>query len=278
MSRSAWIALSLVERVGSKTLRALMTHFEGDLEAVFRADEADLRRIPGIGAKLAQNIRAVDLAHVETQLAEWQMQGVIVLTSDDDGYPASLRAVADAPPTLFVRGTLPTKRAIAIVGTRTPSEYAREMAYQIAVKLAERNCTVISGLARGIDTAAHLSALNVDGQTVGVLGSGVNKVYPPENQELAEHICKRGALVSEVAPLEAPSSSRLVARNRIISGLSSAVIVVETGEDGGAMYAAKRAREQGRRVYTLDLPVSGNQKLMSEGVDVLDASLCNLPE
>jgi DNA processing protein len=269
LSRTAWIALSLVERVGNKTLHALLEYFDGDLESVFDAEASELQRIPGIGPKLAQSIYAVDLEQVESYLMDWESLGVQVLTLDDENYPSILRAVAAAPATLFVRGTLAFGQAVAIVGTRSPSDNARDLAHKTGVDAVRKGSTVVSGLARGIDTTAHLGALSTEGHTIAVLGSGVCNIYPPENEALANRILERGALVSEVAPYDGPSSARLVARNRIISGLSNQVIVVETSTDGGAMHAAKRAREQGRTIYTFDLPISGNQQLIAEGAEIL---------
>ncbi len=272
MDRTAWVALSLTERIGTKTLRALLKQFDNDLDAVLRADEAALREVPGIGAKMAQHIRSVDLVQVAAWLVEWEAQGITLLTLNDAAYPAALLAVADAPPTLFVRGTATfCASAVAIVGRRSPSPPAREIAYHLGVHWAQQGYTIVSGLARGIDTAAHQGALSVAGGATGaVLGCGVNQIYPPENEPLAAQIMQHGALVSEVAPFAPPSTPRLVARNRIISGLCEILIVVETEDDGGAMHAAKRAREQGRRVCVVDLPVSGNQQLLREGAEKLD--------
>lgn len=270
MDRTAWVALSVTERVGSKTLRALLTHFDANLNAILQADEAALREVPGVGAKVAQSIRSINLAQVEAWLAEWQSQGIKALIVDDEDYPPALREVADAPPTLFVRGSLPGAPAVALVGRRSPTPQARDMAHQLGAQWAQQGYVVVSGLARGIDTAAHQGALSVDGGcTIAVLGCGVNHIYPPENEALAARMMERGALVSEVAPFAPPSTPRLVARNRIISGWCERVIVVETEEDGGAMHAAKRAREQGRPISTLDLPLSGNQKLIRDGADVI---------
>jgi DNA processing protein len=157
---------------------------------------------------------------------------------------------------------------MAIVGTRNPSAQAYQIATALGTHFAHSGSTVVSGLARGIDTAAHLGALQAGGHTLAVLGSGVCNIYPPENAALAFRILETSALVSEVPPFDGPSTPRLVARNRIISGLSEGVIVVESNDDSGAMHAAKRAREQNRRVYTFDLPASGNQKLIAEGAKV----------
>ncbi len=275
----AWIALSLVEHVGAKKLRALVDFFDGDLRAALEADPTTLRRVPGIGVKIAAAIRAVDLPAVAAAIPCWQDAGIALLTLNDPAYPAALRALDDAPPTLFVAGTLRAGtwrdgRAVAVVGTRSPSRTAADAARQIGFELAQRGFQVISGLALGIDSGAHIGALaQPDGVTAAVLGSGVLNVYPPGNRALAQAIRGRGALLSEVHPDAQPKPSTLVARNRIISGLCEALIVVETEVDGGAMHAARRAVEQGRRVYTLDYASSGNRALIEAGAGVITPDL-----
>lgn len=260
----AWVALSLVEHLGGIKLRSLVAHFNGDLRAILSADEAALRQVSGIGPKIAASIRAVDVGRVERALTRWQEHGVRLITLNDPEYPPVLRALDDAPPTLFVRGDWsPTFRAVAIVGTRQPHAASVEAAQQLGYTLASRGYTIVSGLALGIDAAAHLGALSSPGgHTLAVLGCGVLNIYPPENRTLANAIFRRGALLSEVHPAAEAKTPALVARNRLISGLCDAVIVVETSVDGGAMYAARRAFEQGRHVYALDTAASGNRALI----------------
>jgi DNA processing protein len=276
---TGWVTLSLADRLGSKTLRALLDHFDGDYAAIFRADSAALQRVPGVGPRIAENILALDQAEISRALDEWQAAGVHVWPAVNPHYPARLRPLADAPATLFVRGQQPTPagRSVALVGTRQPSERAAATARQLACELAGRGYTIISGLARGVDTEAHLGALKAaGGHTLAVLGCGVLNIYPPDNLRLAEAILRTGALLSEVRPDAGPSSARLVARNRIISGLSDALIVVETGADGGAMYAARWARDQGRPVYALDYPASGNRALIDSGAIPISPDLRRL--
>jgi len=271
---AAWVALSLVEHLGGRKLRALLTAFDDDVEAVLAADDHALQRVPGIGPKLSAAIRAVSVPSVARDIARWQSQGVLLLASGGPGYPARLEALGDdAPPVLFVRGApeaLEAPRSAAIIGTRQPSANAREAAYRLGMDLAHAGWVVVSGLAAGIDAAAHSGALSGRGRALAVLGSGVMQIFPPEHGELAALILRQGgALVSEVSPDARASTPRLVARNRLISGLSDAVLVAETSADGGAMYAARAAQAQGRRLYTLDLPVTGNQALVSEGAVLL---------
>lgn len=272
---AAWVALSLVEHVGAKKLRALAAFFEGDLTAALAADDKTLRRVPGIGAKIAASIRAVDVGAVAAEIPRWNAQGITLVTLNDAAYPAALRGLDDAPPTLFGRGALmDVGRAVAVVGMREPPRKAAEAARQIGYELAQRGFQVISGMALGIDSAAHIGALaHPGGVTAAVLGSGVLNIYPPGNRGLAEAIRGRGCLLSEVHPDAQPKPSTLVARNRIISGLCEAVIVVETEHDGGAMHAARRAVEQGRRLYTLESDASGNRELIEAGAAVIGPDL-----
>jgi DNA processing protein len=271
---SAWVALSLVEHVGTRKLRALSEAFGGDFDAVLRADAAALQRVPGIGPKIAASIRAIDLPAVAAAIPRWHEAGITLLTLNDPAYPAALRALEDAPPTLFVLGAWREMRAVAVVGTRSPSREAVEAARQIGFELAQRGIQVISGLALGIDSAAHTGALaHPGGITAAVLGSGVLNLYPPGNRALAQAIRGRGALLSEVHPDAQPKPSALVARNRIISGLCEAVIVVQTEIDGGAMHAARRATDQGRRVYTLDSAATGNRELLGSGASLITPTL-----
>jgi DNA processing protein len=258
-----WLALSLLHKVGKKTLSALMETF-GDAESVLQADMKALLQVRGVGLKTAEAIRAVDLNVIRSEIEQWQAKGVSIYPAYATDYPSALQPLDDAPPTLFVRGILnPQAKAVAIVGTRSPSDEARNIAFELGKCLAEQGWTIVSGLAHGIDTAAHEGALSVaDGRTVAVLGGGVLNIYPVENESLAQRILEQGALVGENHPDATPNAARLVSRNRIISGLCQHVIVVETGIDGGAMYAARFATTQGRIVHAVGLPVSGNLELL----------------
>lgn len=270
----AWVALSLVEHIGAKKLRALADHFDGDLDAALHADAKSLQRVSGIGPKIAASIMAIDLNLVRAALPRWHEAGISILTLDDAAYPAALRDVDDAPATLFASGRWQEGRAVAVVGTRSPDRASAEAARQIAYELAQRGYHVISGLALGIDSAAHIGALaQPGGVTSAVLGCGILNIYPPENRPLGQAVRQRGALLSEVHPAAKPKPSTLVARNRIISGLCEAVIVVQTERDGGAMHAAQRALEQRRQVYTLEHEASGNRALIEAGARVITADL-----
>ena len=264
-ARAHWVALSLSPHIGAITFSNLLRHFRDDFAAIFAASAPELRKVPGVGPKIARDILSIDPARIAREMTAWEGQGIRILTSSEACYPAPLRAVVDHPPTLFARGChqrLASQRSIAIVGTRAPSQVAKMLTLQLATRLARAGCTVVSGLALGIDAAAHAAVLEAGGRAIAVLGSGVLNVYPPRNRALAARIMESGAVVSEAHPELAPNAQRLVARNRIISGLSDAVVLVESAADGGAMHTARFAREQGRKVYTFRLRASGNDQLI----------------
>lgn len=273
MPDAAWVALSLIRNVGGRTMRALVAEFNGDLRAALRAPPAELRRVPGVGEKIAHAIARVDLDATAQALARWQARGVQVVTLHDRAYPPHLRAQDDAPPTLFVLSDAPFSaervrqpRTLAIIGTRTPSPTARGHALRLSAELSEAGYTVVSGLAHGVDSHAHTGALaSPGGRTLAVLGGGVLNIYPPENRDLAQAIRSRGALMCETRPDATVSAPALVARNRVITGLALAVIVIETSATGGAMHAARFARRQGRPLYVIDCHASGNRALIADG-------------
>lgn len=265
-TRVLWVALSLIPRMGGRTLARLVDHF-GSPEGILAARQDDLRAVRGIGPQMAAAIRAVNPEHTQAQMSAWEASGIALLVHGEAGYPAALAPLADAPPILFRRGESRAQdaAAVAIVGTRTPNTDSSRLAEMLAHTLAGRGWAVVSGLAAGIDAAAHRGALAAGGLTLAVLGCGVQVIYPPENRPLAGQILQRGALFSEVQPDAPPNSPALVARNRLITGLSRAVIVVETGETGGSLHAIRFAREQGRAVYAVQNEAAGNRRLIAEG-------------
>lgn len=277
-----WLALSLSPNIGAATLNNLLETFDHDLDAVLEAPSYELMRVRGVGAKIASEIGAIDLDRLAQELDAWRAQGIEILQPGGDHYPQPLKETSDLPLALFTSRVMPSEtwsNAAAIVGTREPSKEARYITLQLAMRLARAERTVVSGLALGIDTAAHAGALSADGLTVAVLGSGIGNIYPEANRPLAERIREKGALLSETHPSWSAKAQRLVSRNRIISGLCRAVIVVESDADGGAMHTARFAVEQGRPVYTFDLPAGGNQRLIADGALVLrrDDPLRDLP-
>lgn len=254
---TAWVALSLIPGMGMRRLRALLNHAGGDPAAVLGLSSAVLLAIPDVGAGTAAAIHAVDLRDMADRLAAWRERGVEIVTANHPLYPDPLRNRDGAPPTLFVRGSLENcvggvfnaVEGVALVGTRTPSQAGLIAARRLAGDIVRRGWTVISGLAIGIDAAAHVGALDARGFTLAVLGSGVLDVYPPQNHALAAQIlASGGALICETAPDAVVERGALVARNRIIALLSRQVIVVESRPDGGAMHTARFAQAAGIRV------------------------------
>lgn len=253
----AWVALCLVSGVGGKTFKALITAF-GSPEAVLAASDEALRAVNGIGKVLSESIRRADITRAENQLRRWSAQDICALSWDDPDYPAPLTTLDDPPPLLFVRGIWPLNLtdALAVVGTRSPSHQAHRYASELGQKVAQNGRVVVSGLAVGIDSAAHNGALDAEGQTVAVLGCGLLNLYPPESKLLAERVMRSGALICEVSPDAKVNTPALIARNRLITGLSAGVMVVQSNSDGGAMHAARFAVAQGRPLYIPDSTLS----------------------
>ena len=253
MSKAHWLALTMLSRVGGVTVRKLIEQF-GDIELVFDAPAEELLQVPRMTADIVAQLQSVSLPTLDAELLSLSDEGIDVLTWEDDDYPRNLLGIHDAPPLLFLAGELQPadSNALAIVGTRQPTPQAVEQADTLAVQLAERGLTIVSGLALGIDAAAHRGALSApDGRTLAVLGSGIRHIHPRENVELAREMLDRGAVLSELHPRTPPRGSGLMARDRIISGLSLAVIVVEAAEESGSLDTARRAIRQGRLLFAV---------------------------
>ena len=277
--RFALFRLSLVHGLGPARLRGLLERF-GSAVQVLRAGSKSLQRVKGIGAELAAAIIA-DSSDAAAHAAYDQMirlQARMVFESDEE-FPAGLREIPSPPLMLMVRGELlPTDRiAVAIVGSRHCSPYGQRIAGRLARDLATRGITVVSGLARGIDGAAHQAALAAGGRTIAVLASGLARIYPPEHLELAEQVVTAGALVSE-APLEGPPIGNLFPqRNRLISGLSLGVVVVEASERSGALSTARHALDQNREVFAVPGRVGeaaslGANRLIQQGAHLVSCA------
>jgi DNA processing protein len=198
-------------------------------------------------------------------------KGIAIVTWLDGNYPARLKTIDQPPPVLYIRGSLVQQDecAVAIVGTRRVSAYGRQVCEEIASHLAANGVTIVSGLARGVDAIAHEEALKAGGRTLAVLGSGVDRIYPPEHTKLADKICAHGALLSDYAPGTPPDAANFPPRNRIISGMSMAVVVVEAGETSGALISAQFAVDQGREVFAVPGNIYAPQ---SKGTNRLIAS------
>ena len=252
-------------------MQALIQHF-GDLEVAWKAAPTDLVKA-GLGAKVIERIvQARETVNLEKLWEKIESQGIKVLTWQDESYPGRLKEIDQPPPVLFVRGEyLPDDLfAVAIVGTRRVTAYGRQITEELSSFLATNGITVVSGLARGVDAIAHQSTLKAGGRTIGVLGSGVDKLYPPEHRGLAEQMMERGAIISDYALGTPPDASNFPPRNRIISGLSLAVVVIEAGETSGALITAEFAAEQGREVFAVPGSIlapqsKGTNKLIQRG-------------
>lgn len=265
------IRLSLVEGLGPVKTNALLAAF-GTAVGVYAAGTSQLASVQGIGNRLASTIKACDEAEARLYADRVRKANCWLLYRDDDAFPERLKQIPDCPALLSIRGTLTEadRVSVAIVGSRRCSAYGRRMAQQLSRDLAARGITVVSGLARGIDSVAHTAALEVGGRTLAVLASGVANIYPPEHKDLAEEVVKAGALISE-AELEGPPIGALFPqRNRIISGMSLGIVVVEAALRSGALSTANHALDQNRDVFAVPGrvgdPVSeGCNKLIKQG-------------
>ncbi|HSG41795.1 MAG TPA: DNA-processing protein DprA, partial [Anaerolineales bacterium] len=221
--------------------------------ALWRSSPADLAEA-GLGTKVIERvIQARDGVDLDQVWEKIEKQGIKILTWQDEAFPQRLKEINQPPPVLFIRGEyLPDDLfAVSIIGTRQVSPYGRQITEELASFLAANEMTVINGLARGIDSISHQTALKAGGRTIGVLGSGVDRIYPPENRTLAEQMMERGAIISDYAPGTPPEASNFPPRNRIIAGLSLAVVVDKAGETSGALITAEVAAEQGQEVFAL---------------------------
>lgn len=250
---SDWVALSLTTGVGSRTASRLIERF-GSPAAVFAASRTDLQGF-GLSDDAIDRLHASEPRRLaEEELRRLDAMGAEVVTLADARYPALLREIYDPPIVLYALGRLEEalgQPCIAIVGTRRPSTYGANVAVQLARDLAARGLTIVSGFARGIDSAAHRGALEAKGKTIAVLGTGLDLIYPRENQRLAEGIRSSGALVTEFPLGTPPAPQNFPFRNRIISGLSLGVVVVEAAQQSGSLITARLAIEQDRDVFAV---------------------------
>jgi DNA processing protein len=267
------LKLSSVPRIGPQKIRALVSHFKTP-ENVFHATARELISVPGIDKKLASNIlhHANGELFSDEQLKRLNTIGARIVTVWDKEYPDLLRKIYDPPAFLFVLGKFKEidSRSIALVGTRHPTPYGHSVAEQTTRELAKRSVTIVSGLARGIDTIVHSTALKCGTRTIAVIGSGLDVPYPPENKKLLEHIAEDGVVISEFPMGAKPDASNFPRRNRIISGLSLGTVVIESAEDGGALITAATALDQDREVFAVPGNITekrsaGSNKLIRDG-------------
>ncbi len=273
----AAVRLTLVPGVGPRTRKSLLECL-GSAEVVFETAPNILRQVPGVGPKL---VRAISEARTSVDVsAELQLcaeNGISIVSDTDERFPKLLAQIHDPPGILYVQGEfVPSDAlAIAIVGTRHATQYGLQQADRLAEGLARAGLTIVSGLARGIDAAAHRAALRVGGRTLAVLGSGLLSVYPPEHQDLSRQVIENGALLSEAPPRGRPVAGAFPQRNRIVTGLSLGVIVVEAALRSGALISAEHAMEQGREVFAVPGRVDsrtahGCHRLLREGAKLVE--------
>ena len=269
--RNYWLAFSYVKGIGSVRFKKLLAAF-GSLTAAWQADRNQLL-LSGLTPKVVDAVLStrnqLSLDNLEDDLAK---RGIACLLWNDPAYPKYLAQIPQAPPVLYLVGELKPEDdlSFAIVGTRNVTAYGRQVTKDTAQCLATSGVTIVSGLARGVDAIAHQAALDAGGRTIAVLGSGVDVIYPPEHRKLAEAISRNGAILSDYPPGTKPDGINFPPRNRIISGLSRGVLVVEAGERSGALITAKFSVEQGREVFAVPGSVlaamsRGTNNLISQG-------------
>jgi DNA processing protein len=275
--RECAIAINTVVTVGGRRFADLMRRF-GSARGIIRAKEEELRQVKGIGKETAGRIRALsDGTALMREIQKAEELGVKIATQNDPSYPAALLNMSYPPPAIYILGeVLPSDAfSIAIVGSRRPSYYGRRVAGLLSKNATEEGLTVVSGMARGIDSAAHKGALAGGGRTIAVLGSGIDVIYPPENKELAQEIAENGAVVSEFPFGSCPFPQNFPRRNRVISGLALGVVIVQAGETSGALITADFALEQGREVFAvpgeIENPLSrGTHNLIRQGARLVE--------
>lgn len=272
------VRLSCVPGIGGKLRRMLLDRF-GSPQAVFAASPKEITAVGRIGPKLAGTIAALANGPIADEVLDiCCRRGVQLLVEGSDGYPTILSRIDDPPGLLFVRGELRPCDALAvsIVGARHATPYGKRVASQLASGLTRAGYTVVSGLARGIDAAAHRGAIDAGGRTIAVLGTGVLNIYPPEHADLATEVIGHGAVVSEAPPLAEPHPGAFPPRNRIISGLALGTVVVEAADRSGALITARLAGEQGREVFAVPGQVDcrmarGCHRLIRDGAKLVES-------
>lgn len=273
--RLFWMGLNLVNGIGAVRFQKLLDHF-GDARTAWEAPPAALQSVE-LTQKVMENLiqvrASVDLLAIWEQLEKLKIN---LLTWMDENYPRRLKEISQPPPVLYVRGEIIPKDewAVAVVGTRKLSPYGRQVAEEVAGFLARNGVTVVSGLARGIDSVAHRAALNAGGRSIAVLGNGVDHIYPAENSNLAEKMIENGALISDYPLGTPPDAAHFPIRNRIISGLSIATVIVEAGQKSGALITAEFAANQGRDVFAVPGKIfapqsKGTNRLIRDGAHPL---------
>jgi len=272
-----WFALRSVPLIGNVTYRRLLERF-GSPARVLDASLDELASVKGVGQAAVASIRTHDYRRAADREAEaFARSGATLVTLMDSTYPPLLKEIPDPPPYFYLKGTLPEAgTTIAVVGSRLASDYGIAITTRFARELAEKGVTIVSGLAQGVDAAAHRGALQVSGRTIGVLGCGIDQVYPPANRQLFREMAAHGAIVSEFPVGTGPEAANFPRRNRIISGLSRGVLVVEAAERSGSLITASFALEQGREVFAVPGNIThrasrGTNSLIKQGAKLVES-------
>lgn len=274
-----WLALSRIHGLGRVGFKRLAEHFPQPTLA-FEASEDELARVVGLEKPAIEGILSfAGWEGIEREVSQLSAADIAIVPYTDRRYPSRLRTINDPPPVLYLKGQLEPEddRAVAIVGSRSASEYGLRTTRKLATRLAQLGFTVVSGMARGIDGAAHRAALEAHGRTIAVLGSGVDVVYPPEHERLYREISARGGVISELPCGTQPLSYNFPSRNRLISGLSIGVIVVEATEKSGSLITAALAAEQGREVFAVPGEAGasrsrGTHRLIRDGARLVESA------
>ena len=261
-----WLGLSMIKGLGPIRLNNLIKRFKNPYE-IWNASKQELSQVKGIGkiaGKIVKQRKKININKIKKQLNK---NNIKYKTIEDDNFPSILKNIYDPPPILYYKGNFDfTQTGIAIVGSRRCTNYGKNIAKKIAYKLVQRGITIISGMARGIDTCSHLGAVEGGGKTIAVLGSGLDVIYPPENKKLFREIQKNGLVLSEFPPGVEPLAQNFPRRNRIISGLAKGVLVVEASDNSGSLITSDLALEQGKEVFA----VPGNiNRAQSQGTNDL---------
>jgi len=269
----AWVRLNLAEGMGISRKLELLRMLKTP-EAIFEMDRKDW---DGLGLKPAQadSLLSEDKLRESAEIIRMsEKKGIRIIPMDDEEYPELLRYIQDPPLVLYVKGVIPKGLGLGIVGSRKATGYGMNTAFRLASELAEEGFIIVSGMARGIDTAAHTGALHAGGQTMAVLGCGPDQAYPPENRGLMDRIARNGAVISEYPPGVKPQTYHFPVRNRVISGICIGVLVVEAGQKSGSLITAQAALEQGREVFAIPGNINhhtsmGTNRLIREGAKLV---------
>jgi DNA processing protein len=268
-----WLRLHLTRGLGRTGIIRLMQAF-GSVREILTAGPRAWTGRAGIRAAVAAELPGENAPKLEAARRELELVQAGIVSLWDERYPRLLRNIHDPPALLYVRGRIPGGEALAVVGARKASHAARRLTAEICTELGRRDIVIVSGLARGIDSAAHQGAIEGGGVTIGVLGCGIDRVYPPENERLFQQAAERGAIISEYPPGTPPLAGHFPGRNRIISGISRGVLVMEAAEESGSLITVDFALEQGREVFAVPGPVyaptsAGVNRLLKDGAHVV---------